>query len=79
MMNEWGVPCIELWSLLYHYCDRLARKGEHVPDIVLAGGFVLEDQMFKGFALCAPYAEKGMPKRGRFYLKSEKGTLLFIP
>ncbi|MCX7702765.1 MAG: FMN-binding glutamate synthase family protein [Planctomycetota bacterium] len=57
MMNEWGVPGIELWSLLYQYCERLAKKGEYVPDIVLASGFVLEDQMFKGFALCAPYVK----------------------
>jgi len=57
MMNEWGVPGIELWSLLYQYCNRLAEKGEYVPDIVLAGGFVLEDQMFKGLALCAPYVK----------------------
>jgi len=57
MMNEWGVPCVELWSLLYQYCERLAKKGEYVPDVVLAGGFVLEDQMFKGFALCAPYVK----------------------
>ncbi len=57
MMNEWGVPGIELWSLLYKYCDRLAEKGEYVPDILLAGGFVLEDQIFKGLALCAPYVK----------------------
>jgi hypothetical protein len=57
MMNEWGVPGIELWSLLYKYCSRLAQKGEYVPDIVIAGGFVLEDQIFKGLALCAPYVK----------------------
>ena len=57
MMNEWGVPGIELWSLLYKYCSALAQKGEHVPDIVLAGGFALEDQIFKGLALCAPYVK----------------------
>jgi len=55
MMNEWGVPGIELGSLLYQYCDRLAKKGQYVPPIVLAGGFVLEDQIFKGLALGAPY------------------------
>ncbi|MCX5998044.1 MAG: FMN-binding glutamate synthase family protein [Chloroflexi bacterium] len=55
MMNEWGVPGIELWSLTRAYCDRLHKKGEYVPPIVLAGGFVLEDQIFKGLALCAPY------------------------
>ena len=57
MMNEWGVPGVELWSLLYKYSSRLAAKGEYVPDIVIAGGFVLEDQMFKGLALGAPYVK----------------------
>ncbi len=57
MMNEWGVPGIELWSLVQKYCTHLAEKGEYVPDIILAGGFVLEDQIFKGLALCAPYAK----------------------
>jgi glutamate synthase domain-containing protein 2 len=27
----------------------------YVPPIALAGGFTFEDQIFKGFALCAPY------------------------
>ena len=57
MMNEWGVPTVELWSLLRNYCDRLAAKGEYVPDITLAGGFTMEDQMFKGFAICAPHCK----------------------
>ncbi len=57
MMNEWGVPGIELWSLLYQYCERLAKRGKYVPHIVLAGGFALEDQVFKGLALCAPYTK----------------------
>lgn len=57
MMNEWGVPGIELWSLLYKYCRRLSDKGEYVPDIVLAGGFILEDQIFKGIALGAPFVK----------------------
>jgi len=57
MMNEWGVPGVELWSLLYKYSSQLAAKGEYVPDIVIAGGFVLEDQMFKGLALGAPYVK----------------------
>ncbi len=57
MMNEWGVPGIEMWSLTREYCDRLAEKGEYVPDIALAGGFILEDQMFKGLALAAPHCK----------------------
>jgi glutamate synthase domain-containing protein 2 len=55
MMNEWGVPGIEIWSLLYQYADRLAKRGEYVPDIAIAGGFAFEDQIFKGLALGAPY------------------------
>jgi len=55
MMNEWGVPGVELWSLLYQYVDKLAKKGMYVPDIAIAGGFALEDQIFKGLALGAPY------------------------
>jgi glutamate synthase domain-containing protein 2 len=55
MMNEWGVPGIELWSLLYKYVKKLAEKGEYVPDIAIAGGFTFEDQIFKGLALGAPY------------------------
>jgi glutamate synthase domain-containing protein 2 len=57
MMNEWGVPGVELHSLLYQYCDRLAKKGEYVPAITLAGGFTFEDHIFKGLALVAPYAK----------------------
>ena len=55
MMNEWGVPEVELHSLLYKYADKLAKKGEYVPDIAIAGGFSFEDQMLKGLALGAPY------------------------
>jgi len=57
MMNEWGIPGIELHSLLRQYCDELKRKGQYVPPIALAGGFTFEDQVFKGFALCAPYVK----------------------
>jgi hypothetical protein len=57
MMNEWGVPTVELWSLLRQYCDRLAQKGAYVPDVSLAGGFTMEDQIFKGFAICAPHCK----------------------
>ncbi len=55
MMNEWGIPGIEIWSLLYRYVDRLAKQGEFIPDIAVAGGFTLEDHVYKGLALGAPY------------------------
>jgi glutamate synthase domain-containing protein 2 len=57
MMNEWGIPGIELHSMLRNYLDRLKEQNEFIPDIALAGGFTFEDQMFKGFALCAPYVK----------------------
>lgn len=55
MMNEWGVPPVELHSLLYQYAETLMQQGEYVPDIAIAGGFAFEDQIFKGLALGAPY------------------------
>ncbi|MFH1861344.1 MAG: FMN-binding glutamate synthase family protein [bacterium] len=57
MMNEWGVPTVELHSLLYFYVKQLADKGKHVPALALAGGFTFEDQMFKGLALGAPFVK----------------------
>jgi hypothetical protein len=55
MMNEWGIPQVEIYSLLYQYLNTLAKKGEYIPDVAVAGGFTLEDQIFKGLAIGAPY------------------------
>ncbi len=55
MMNEWGVPPIEIYSLLREYCQVLADKGEHIPAVASAGGITFEDQIFKAFALGAPF------------------------
>jgi len=57
MMNEWGIPAVEIHSLTREYCDKLAKKGEHVPAIAFAGGFTFEDQIYKGLALGAPYTK----------------------
>jgi glutamate synthase domain-containing protein 2 len=57
MMNEWGVPPVELHSLLYRYARRLADKGQYVPALAVAGGFVFEDQIFKGLSLGAPFVK----------------------
>jgi glutamate synthase domain-containing protein 2 len=56
-MNEWGVPVVELHSLLYQYAARLAAEGRYVPALALAGGFTFEDQIFKGLALGAPFVK----------------------
>jgi len=57
MMNEWGVPPVELHSLLYEYASRLDAKGKPVPALAVAGGFTFEDQIFKGLALGAPFVK----------------------
>ena len=55
MMNEWGVPPVELHSLLFQYASHLAGKGAYLPAIAVAGGFAFEDQIFKGLAMGAPF------------------------
>jgi glutamate synthase domain-containing protein 2 len=57
MMNEWGMPPVELHSLLYEYTKQLADKGEYVPALAVAGGFTFEDQIFKGLAMGAPFVK----------------------
>mgnify|MGYP001627162858 CR=1 FL=1 len=57
MMNEWGVPTVYLQALLVRYLDRLAAKGAYVPPVAMAGGFALEDHLFKGLAIGAPYTK----------------------
>ena len=57
MMNEWGVPPVHLHSLAYEYAKRLDEKGRYVPPLAFGGGFTLEDQVFKGLALGAPFVK----------------------
>jgi len=55
MMQEWGMPAIYLHSAAVEFADKLAAKGERVPDLAFAGGFSTEDHLFKCLALGAPY------------------------
>lgn len=57
MMNEWGIPTVQLECLAYEMCRRLAAKGAYVPPIAIAGGLSLEDHLFKAIALGAPYVK----------------------
>ena len=57
IMNEWGIPAVHLHSLLHKYGKYLAGKGRYVPPLVLAGGFTLEDHIFKGLALGSPFVK----------------------
>lgn len=55
MMNEWGIPTVQLECLLYRCLKKLDQKGAFIPSCAIAGGVALEDQIFKAFALGAPY------------------------
>jgi glutamate synthase domain-containing protein 2 len=57
MMNEWGIPGVEIWSLTYQYAQQLTQQKEYVPDIVYGGGITFEDQIFKALALGAPFVK----------------------
>ena len=57
MMQEWGIPTFYLQSLAYEFCEKLAKKKMRVPDIAIAGGFSLEDHVFKVIAMGAPYVK----------------------
>lgn len=57
MMQSWGVPSINLHSKAYEYASILAARGQRVVDLSFAGGFALEDSIFKGLALGAPYTK----------------------
>jgi hypothetical protein len=57
MMQSWGVPSINLHSKAHEYADILAAKGQKVVDMSFAGGFALEDHIFKAVALGAPFTK----------------------
>ena len=57
MMNEWGIPTLHLEALAYRYARRLEAQGKFVPHIAVAGGFSLEDHVFKAIALGAPFVK----------------------
>ncbi|MBN1882802.1 MAG: FMN-binding glutamate synthase family protein [Deltaproteobacteria bacterium] len=57
MMNEWGIPAIYLHAMAAELADRLADRGEPVPDLAFAGGFSAEDHVFKCLALGSPYVK----------------------
>lgn len=56
MMNEWGIPTLYLEAMAYQMIKKLP-KGAHIPDIAMAGGFSLEDHVFKALALGTPYVK----------------------
>jgi glutamate synthase domain-containing protein 2 len=57
MMNEWGIPTVYLESMLYDILKRMDKKGYFLPQVAITGGLTLEDHIFKGLALGAPYIQ----------------------
>ena len=57
MMNEWGVPPVELHTLVYQYAKQLADRKKYLPAIAVNGGFTFEDQIFKALSMGAPYVK----------------------
>jgi glutamate synthase domain-containing protein 2 len=57
MMNEWGIPTVQLECLTYQMCEKLKSRGAYLPPIAIAGGLSLEDHLFKALALAAPYVK----------------------
>ncbi|PIP20636.1 MAG: FMN-binding glutamate synthase family protein [Candidatus Omnitrophica bacterium CG23_combo_of_CG06-09_8_20_14_all_40_11] len=57
MMNEWGIPTVELECLLYQMLKRIEAQGQYIPPVAMAGGLSLEDHIFKAIALASPYVK----------------------
>jgi hypothetical protein len=55
MMDEWGVHAVALECAAHRILASLAAKGRPLPQVAIAGGFAMEDQVFKGLALGAPH------------------------
>ena len=51
MMNEMSTPTVHLEAQLLACAKILRENGRFVPDLVMAGGFVNETQMFKSMAM----------------------------
>lgn len=51
MMDEMSIPTLYLQALVQQCAQILKSKGKHVPDLVMAGGFIEETSIFKTIAL----------------------------
>jgi len=50
MMDEWSLPTVMLEKGVVDICDKLERQGKTLPAMVITGGFISEDQVFKALA-----------------------------
>jgi hypothetical protein len=51
MMDEMSTPTVYLEAQVLKCCNILKKKGKHVPDVVMAGGFISETQIYKAIAM----------------------------
>lgn len=51
MMNEMSTPTVYLEAQVLKCAQILKKKGRHVPDLSMAGGFINESQIFKSIAM----------------------------
>jgi len=51
MMDEMSTPTVYLEAQVLKCAQLLKKKGKFVPDLVMAGGFIAETQIFKAIAL----------------------------
>lgn len=54
MMNEWGIPTVQLECIVDKIVKQLKAEGHDMPQICITGGIAMEDQVFKALALGAP-------------------------
>jgi len=51
MMDEMSTPTVYLEAQVLKCANILKKKGKHVPDLIMAGGFISETQIYKAIAL----------------------------
>ena len=51
MMNEMSTPTVHLQAQIMMCAKALKEKGKFIPDLVMAGGFVNETQIYKSMAM----------------------------
>lgn len=51
MMNEMSTPTVYLETQVLKCAEILRKKGKYIPDILMAGGFIEETQVYKSIAM----------------------------
>ena len=51
MMDEMSTPTVYLEAQVLKCAEILRKKGRHIPDLIMAGGFINETQMFKSISM----------------------------